>query len=177
MRNLSLFIAASLDGYIAKPGDDLRFLKRVEMEGEDYGYSAFMENIDTVILGRRTYDYVERHIGTSHYDNGQHSVYVITRSGRPSIGKTTFYTGDLAGLVRRLKNENGKGIYCDGGADVIDGLLKADLVDEFIISVVPILAGEGTRLFKGGRPEHAIELMGVRTFDTGLVQLRYRRKR
>src|SRR6476661_9680240 len=177
MRILSLFIASSLDGYIAKPGDDLSFLKLVEKEGEDYGYAEFTKNIDTLILGRKTYDYVVKEIGVSHYDNGQRDIYVITRTERPQSGRTTFYTGDLTVLVNKLKSEQGKNIYCDGGAEVINELLKHDLVDEFIISVIPILLGDGVRLFKDGRPEQTLELLTAKTFDTGLTQLHYRRKK
>ncbi|MBB1285332.1 dihydrofolate reductase [Flavisolibacter sp. BT320] len=177
MRTLSLFIAISLDGYIAKPNDDLSFLKTVEKEGEDYGYAAFTSTIDTIILGRKTYDWVMREIGPSHYDNGERAVYVITRTQRPSVGKTRFYTGDLAQLVQQLKSSEGKNIYCDGGAEVINELLKNDLVDEMIISVIPVLVGAGTRLFKDGRPEQVLELLGTKTFDTGLTQLHYRRKK
>ena len=177
MRKLSLFIAMSLDGYIAKPNDDLTFLKRVEKAGEDYGYAAFTATIDTLIIGRRTYDYVLKHVGPSHYDNGQRDVYVITRTERPNVGRTTFYTGDLTRLVKRLKSENGKNIYCDGGAEVINELMKHDLMDEFIISVVPVLLGDGIRLFKDGRPEQTLELAETKTFDTGLTQLHYKRKK
>ena len=95
MRKLSLFIATSLDGYIAKPNDDLSFLKLVEKKGEDYGYKEFTETIDTLIIGRRTYDYVVKEIGASHYDNGERNVYVITRTDRPNLGRITFYTGNL----------------------------------------------------------------------------------
>ena len=177
MRTLSLFIATSLDGYIAKPNDDLSFLKLVEKEGEDYGYAKFTSTIDTIILGRKTYDWVLREIGASHYDNGERDVYVITRTGRPDVGKTKFYTGDLTELVRQLKSENGKNIYCDGGAEIVNELLKNDLIDEFIISVIPVLVGNGIRLFKDGRPEQQLELVNTKTFDTGLTQLHYRRKK
>ena len=177
MRKLSLFIAVSLDGYIAKPNDDLTFLNLVEKTGEDYGYAEFTDTIDTLIIGRRTYDYVLKHVGPSHYDNGQRDVYVITRTERPKVGRTTFYTGDLTELVKRLKSDNGKNIYCDGGAEVINELMKHDLIDEFIISVVPVLLGNGTRLFKDGRPEQILELVETKTFDTGLTQLRYKRKK
>ena len=177
MRILSLFIASSLDGYIAKPGDDLSFLKLVEKEGEDYGYAEFTKNIDTLILGRKTYDYVLKEIGASHYDNGQRDVYVITRNERPQVGRTTFYTGNLAQLVERLKAEKGKNIYCDGGAEVINELLKHDLVDEFIISIIPVLLGDGIRLFKDGRPEQTLEFIMAKTFETGLTQLHYKRKK
>ena len=177
MRKLSLFIATSLDGYIAKPNDDLSFLKLVEKEGEDYGYSEFTANIDTIILGRKTYDYVLKEIGPSHYDNGQRDVYVITRTERPSIGRITFYTGNLTDLVQQLKSENGKGIYCDGGAEIINELLNHDLIDKFIISVIPILLGNGTRLFKDNRTEQELEFVRIKSFETGLTQLHYKRKR
>ena len=117
MRKLSLFIAMSLDGYIAKPNDDLSFLDLVEKEGEDYGYTAFTQNIDTLLIGRRTYDYVVQHVGATHYDNGDRDVYVITKTKRTTVGRTTFYTGNVQELVQRLKAQNGKNIYCDGGAE------------------------------------------------------------
>ena|SRR5690606_6211506 len=175
MRKLSLYIATSLDGYIAKPNDDLSFLKLVEKEGEDYGYEKFTANIDTIILGRKTYDYVLKEIGASHYDNGQRDVYVITRTEKPNTGRTIFYSGKLNELVQRLKSENGKNIYCDGGAEIINELLQYNLIDEFIISVIPILLGNGTRLFKDNRPEQKLELLSVKSFDTGLTQIHYKR--
>ena len=177
MRKISLFIAMSLDGYIAKPNDDLSFLKLVEKEGEDYGYVEFTAKVDTIIIGRKTYDYVVKEIGASHYDNGKRDVYVITRTERPKLDRTTFYKGNLSELVDRLKSESGKNIYCDGGAEIINELLKHDLIDEFIISVIPVLLGNGTRLFKDGRPEQTLEFIEAKTFETGLTQLHYKRKK
>lgn len=176
MRKILLFIAMSLDGYIAKPNDDLSFLKLVEKEGEDYGYAEFTSKIDTIIIGRKTYDFVIKEIGASHYDNGQRDIYVITRTERPKVGRTTFYTGNLNGLIDQLKSKNGMNIYCDGGAELINELLKHNLIDEFIISVIPVLLGDGTKLFKDGRPEQALEFIEAKTFDTGLSQLHYKRK-
>lgn len=167
----------SLDGFIAGPNDDLSFLKPVQKEDEDYGYANFTETIDTLIVGRKTYDYVLKEVGSTHYDNGQRDVYVITRTERPSIGKTTFYTGDLSKLVKRLKSENGKNIYCDGGAEIINELLKHKLIDELIISIIPVLLGDGVRLFKDGQNEQLIELVNTKTFESGLVQLHYLCKR
>ena len=177
MRTVSIFIATSLDGYIAKPNDDLSFLKIVEKEGEDYGYAAFTSTIDTVIVGRKTYDWVLKEVGSSHYDNGERDVYVITKTERPGTGRTRFYTGNLESLIKQLKSSNGKNIYCDGGSEVINELLKGDLIDELIISVIPVLLGEGTRLFKDGRPEHQLQLVNSKAFGTGLVQLHYTRKK
>lgn len=176
MRKLKIFIAMSLDGFIAKPNDDLSFLKAVEKEGEDYGYGAFTSGIDTLIIGRKTYDYVVNQIGREYYDNGSNEVYIITRTPQAATGKTTFYTGDIKALVHRLRALEGKDIYCDGGAQVIHELLSHDLVDELIISMIPILLGEGTRLFNEGRPEQLLELIDVKSYDTGLVQVHYKRK-
>lgn len=165
----------SLDGYIAKPNDDLSFLKLVEKEGEDYGYAAFMATIDTIILGRKTYDWVKKEVGMAHYDNGDKNILVLTRTPQPSVGKTIFCTENLAQLVQQLKSESGKNIFCDGGAQIVNELLAQELIDEFIISIIPIFVGDGTRLFKDGRPEQPLQLLSVQHFDTGLVQLHYRR--
>jgi dihydrofolate reductase len=176
-RKVMVFIASSMDGYIAKPNDDLSFLQIVEKEGEDYGYSAFTEHVDTIIIGRKTYDYVVKAIGAAHFENGEREVYVMTRTERPRLGKITFYSGSVAELVQQLRLAVGKHIYCDGGAEIIHELLQEDLIDEFIISVIPVMVGNGTRLFKDGRPEQGWELVSVKSFEKGLVQLHYKRAR
>jgi dihydrofolate reductase len=177
MCKVCLFIATSIDGFIAKPNDDLSFLKLVEKEGEDYGYAVFTSTIDTIILGRKTYDYVEKHIGTAHYDNGDRDVYIITRTSRPQVGRTIFYSDDVKNLIEELKSKPGKNIYCDGGAELIHALLQHDLIDEMTISIVPIVLGEGVRLFKDGGTEKLFILNSVKHFDTGLVQVHYLRKK
>lgn len=173
-RHLIIYIGTSLDGYIAKPGDDLGFLSIADQEGEDYGYNAFINTVDTVILGRKTYDWVMKQVPEFPHSNKK--AYIITRTPRPAIGNTEFYTGDLKELVLQLKAEPGQHIYCDGGAEVITELLKHNLVDELIISIVPILVGDGIRLFKDGRPELPLQLVSVRSFEKGLVQLYYRKQ-
>lgn len=172
MRKLILYIATSLDGYIAQPHDDLSFLSIVQKEGEDYGYEAFVSTVDTVILGRKTYDWVTGQFDFPHADK---KTFVITRQARPDIGNISFYTGDLSELLTRLKSASGKHIFCDGGAEIVNELLRKDLLDELIISVVPILVGSGTRLFQDGRPEQKLQLLHIKSFDTGLVQLHYGR--
>lgn len=173
-RKVILYIATSLDGYIAQPNDDLSFLSIVEQEGQDYGYADFIKTVDAVIVGRKTYDKViSMGFDFPHADKDS---YIITRTPRPSLGSIKFYTGDLKSLVDRLKSENGKNIFCDGGAEIVNELLKEDLVDEFIISVIPILVGNGTKLFKDGRPELKLELVSTKQFDKGLTQLHYRRE-
>jgi dihydrofolate reductase len=173
-RPVILYIAMSLDGYIAKPNDDLQFLEIVHQEGEDYGYNEFVSGVDTVILGRKTYDWVTRQFEFPHKEK---DAYIITRTDRPSQGRTVFYTGNLTNLIGALKKKSGKSIFCDGGAEVVTELLKHDLIDEFIISVIPILVGNGTRLFKDGRPEQKLKLVKSTSYESGLTQLHYKRLR
>lgn len=170
-RKLIVYIAMSLDGYIAKPNDDLSFLSIVEREGEDYGYADFVSKVDIVIIGRKTYDWITKQVDFPHANK---TAYVITRTPRPNIGKTVFYTGDLKELVMKLKSEQGQIIFCDGGAEIVDELLKNNLIDEMIISIVPILVGNGITLFKTGRPEIKLVLISAKNYGTGLTQLHYK---
>lgn len=170
-RKLILYIACSLDGYIAKPNDNLDFLNIVQREGEDYGYGEFIASVDTVILGRKTYDWVVGHgYGFPHADKES---YIITRQSKPSEGNLIFYNGDLRKLLFDLKSKSGKNIFCDGGAEIVNLLLRDKLFDELIVSIIPILVGDGVKLFKDNRPEQELELVSVKNFDSGLVQLHY----
>ncbi len=170
-RKVILYIAMSLDGYIAKSNDDLDFLSIVEQEGQDYGYADFVKTVDAVIVGRKTYDKViSMGYGFAHNDK---DVYIITRTPRPSIGSVKFYTNSIQDLVAKLKSGQGKNIFVDGGAEIVNELLKGNLIDEFYISVIPFLLGEGISLFKDGRPALKVKLISTKQFDKGLVQLHY----
>jgi dihydrofolate reductase len=171
-RKLILFIACSLDGYIARSNDDLSFLNRVQKKGEYYHYADFINTVDTVILGRRTYDWVMSQV--QEFPHADKESYVITRTKRPKLGNTTFYTGNLKELVISLKAKSGKNIFCDGGAEIVNELLTLKLFDELIISIIPVLLGDGIRLFKDGRPEQDLELITSSSYATGLVQLHYK---
>lgn len=171
-RKVILYIAASLDGYIAKPGDDLGFLDLVQKEGEDYGYQEFMAGVDTVIMGRKTYDWVMKQFDTFPHEGKKW--YMITRTARPPEENVVFYTGDLIELIHWLKQEEGKNIFCIGGAEIVHALMKEKLIDEFIISFIPVFVGNGIMLFKDGRPEQGLELVSVKRFDTGLLQVHYK---
>ncbi len=171
-RKLCLFIAMSIDGYIAQPDGDISFLDEMNQEGEDYGYSAFIETVDTVLLGRKTYEKIQSMGIESPY--GDRAVHVITRTPRVNSGKTTFYSGDLNELVTALKSKSGKNIYCDGGAEIVQQLLSLDLIDEITISIIPVLLGEGIRLFSDHFQEKKLKLTESKSFEKGLVQLHYR---
>lgn len=173
-RKVILYISMSLDGYIATKDNSLEFLSMVEQEGEDYGYNDFVKSVDAVIIGRKTYEKVIA-MGYA-YPHTDKDVYILTRTAKPSIGNFKFYTDDLTRLVNDLKRQPGKNIYCDGGAEIANELMKNNLVDEYIISVIPILLGDGIKLFKDGRPEQRLELISSKQYDTGLTQLHYKRE-
>lgn len=163
----------SLDGYIATKDNDLGFLSIIEKEGEDYGYNDFVKSVDAIIIGRKTYEKVIS-MGFD-YPHINKDVYIITRNEKPQIGSFKFYSGDLKQLVSSLKSNPGKNIYCDGGSEIANELIKSNLIDEYIISIIPILLGDGIKLFKDGRPEQLLKLVSTKQFEKGLTQLHYKR--
>jgi dihydrofolate reductase len=170
-RKIILYIAMSLDGFIATKNDDLTFLNVVEKEGEDYGYTAFYETVDTVILGRRTYEKVIAMGFKPHEDK---ETWIITQRPEPDKGRHHFYTGDLKGLVQQLRKQEGKNVFVDGGAFVAQAFLEEHLLDEIIISIIPVLLGDGISLFGNENLGLNLQLLETKTFEKGLVQLHYR---
>ncbi len=169
-RKLILYIAMSLDGFIAKKDDNLDFLSLVEKPNEDYGYAEFTNTIDTVIWGRKTFDKVKSFgLDIPHADK---KVYVISKS-KQGIDGHVEYSNDVVDLVKKLKSEEGKDIYCDGGAEIVTLLLNSALFDRIIISVIPHILGDGIRLFKENNLEQKLSLKKSVSYPSGLVQLCY----
>lgn len=170
-RALIVYIAMSLDGYIATPEGDLDFLSTVAQEGEDYGYADFLQQVDTVLWGRKTYEKVLSFGGPlPHADK---RVYVLTKSRQGREGQVQF-VDDLPGLVRSLQQEQeGLAIYCDGGGALVSELLRLQCVDQLIISIIPQLLGDGIRLFQPPGPVQKLQLLYSKPFPSGLVQLCY----
>lgn len=167
-----LYIASSLDGFIAGANDDLSFLSLVEQEGEDYGYQSFYANVDAVVLGRRTYEKViELGVPAPHAEK---ETYVITKTPKPAVGNTHFFTGNVTELIARLRDEEGKTIFVDGGSQMVALLRQQFLLDEMVVSIIPILLGKGIPLFAENLPNQKLELLQCQSFPKGLVQLRYR---
>lgn len=160
----------SLDGYIATPDDNLDFLNIVNSPGEDYGYEDFTNTVDTVIWGRKTYDKVLS-FGID-FPHKNKKVYVLSAE-RSGSDEHVSYVNDVPALIRQLQAEEGKGIYCDGGAGLVFELLKHSLIDQVIVSVIPHLLGNGVRLFKDGRPEEKLRFKKSISYPSGLVQLWY----
>jgi len=176
-RPIRVFIACSLDGFIAGPGDDLSWLPQ-PTPGEDYGYAAHMQQTAALLLGRRTYDVASRF---TPWPYGDTPVFVATNRLLELAAPTVFgISGDPAELLRAVEYQLGKleigpegGIYLDGGA-VIRQFLDAGLIDQLTVSVIPVVLGAGTPLFAGAAARHRLELESTEAFANGLVQLRYR---
>ena len=162
----------SLDGIIALPGDDISWLSIAEKEGEDYGYAKFMSEVDTLILGRKSYDKVLSMVGNFPPAN-THTCYVITRQQRDTEGNVQFYNKPIVDLINHLKSEKGKNIYCDGGAEIVQLMMQENLIDEYIIFIAPILLGNGKQLFKGDTPLNKLKLLSSTSYETGMVCLHY----
>ena len=174
-RKLVLYISMSLDGFLATKDDDLSWLSIVEKEGEDYGYEEFTKNVDTYIVGRKTYDTVLELMNGGFPQAKQYQCYVITRQERADENGVRFFNGKIEELIHQLKSEEGGHIYCDGGGQIVRLLMEKDLIDEYIISVIPIVLGEGKRLFLGGVDPINLKAKSSKHYDSGLIQLRYER--
>lgn len=145
-RKIVCYIAISLDGYIATEDDSLEWLMKVEMEG-DAGYAEFMESIDTVVMGRRTYDWVvEAEEGKLPYPDKECYVFSSKESGQK--GHVKFTNEAIGQFAENLKRQPGKDIWVVGGGNLVHGFLKERLIDEFIISIAPTLIGKGIPLFQ-----------------------------
>ena len=170
-RKVVLYIASSLDGVIAKPDDDLSFLDNLQHGEEDYGYHDLMKDVDTVILGRRTFMWVKEKTGE--YPHQDKEVFVVTRRKSGSENNVTYWPGSLRDLVDQLQAKEGGTIYCDGGAAVVNEMLRKDCLDEIILSVAPVILGEGIRLFHDSIPERKLKLIESKSYPSGIVQLTY----
>ncbi|MBK6690799.1 MAG: dihydrofolate reductase [Myxococcales bacterium] len=166
----SVFIAASLDGFIARPSGAIDWLSIVERPGKAYGWKAFFDSVDTLLMGRKTY---ETALGFDAWPYAGKRCVVLTHEAPRSRHGEAFYRGDFTELVERLGAEGARRVYVDGGT-VIAQLLGAQLIDDVTVSVIPVLLGEGAPLAPAIGRDVRLALTGHRAFESGLVQLRYR---
>lgn len=167
----SVFLATSLDGFIARPDGGIDWLAQVDRPGEDYGIKAFSSSVDTLVMGRKTYDTA---LGFPEWPYaGLRCVIVTHDTSRVAKHGETFHSGELAPLVELLGREGSKRIYVDGGT-LVGQALKAGLVDDLTVSVIPVVLGEGTPLAPALGRDVRLELVEHRAYESGLVQLVYR---
>ena len=171
----SVYIATSVDGFIARPNGDIDWLAVADEGGEteDYGYQEFIETVDHLVMGRNSFEKVLS-FGTWPYNGTQ----VVVLSSRPLpipedlAGAVEWMSGAPAEVHRRLAERGAKHLYIDGGK-TIQGFLAAGLIDELVITKIPVLIGDGLPLF--GSLPHDVHLrhLGTKTYANGLVQSRY----
>jgi dihydrofolate reductase len=172
MRRLKLFIATSLDGYIAGPADDISWL----FHDGDYGYAAFYAGIDTVLLGRRTYATA---LAFPEWPYADRNVVVFTRGGDFNVASpnTVATSRAPADVVAELRARPGKDLWLVGGGELVRSCLDAGLIDDLIVSIHPLLLGEGVPLVAPGAARTSLALTGERRYPSGLMQLTYRADR
>ena len=171
MRKLRLYIATTLDGYIAGPNGELDWL---EAAGDlDYGYEEFYTSIDTTVMGSSTYQFT---LTAPEFPYPDKTNYVFTRgTPPPDTPNVRFVSGDIAAFVRSLKHEPGKDIWLVGGGQVNTVMLNEGLVDEMTLTIFPVVLGEGIPLFAPGARRSLFRTAGCDTYDTGLIQWRLTR--
>lgn len=171
-REAVVYIAQSLDGFIAREDGDISWLDMVASDGEDYGYGGFFTSVDIVVLGRKTYEKVKSMSPETSYIGKK--VYVLTKDTHKDEDEVV-YCNDVEKLFNDLKSRGGGKIFIDGGALTIKSLRDIDMIDRYVISIIPVMIGRGIRLF-GGLEEPVttvMELVSCKKFESGLVQLEY----
>ena len=162
-----LYVATSLDGFIADCDGGVDWL----FTDGDYGYSAFYDSIGALIMGRKTYEQVLS-FGEWPYDGK--AAYVYTRSVLPGEHPhVEFVSGDVGEFVAALRARCSQDIWLVGGAQLIAPFRAQGLIDQYVLSVHPVLLGEGIPLFRGTQPRAGLRLEDAKSYPSGLVQLVY----
>jgi len=170
-----VFIATSLDGFIARPDGSLDWLILPEHQGEDHGYTGFIQTMDAIIMGRGTYEAV-RGFDPWPYDK---PVLVLSRQlagtePPPALrGKLAFADLSPQAAMDHLASQGAARVYVDGG-QIVQSFLRAGLVADMVISRIPVLIGEGRSLFGDTGGDIRFSHEETRSFPSGLVQSRYR---
>ena len=170
-----IFIATSLDGFVARQDYRLDWLMKQKTEGEDHGYDAFLKSVDGLVMGSGSYKTV---LAFGEWPYAQ-PVVVMSRSlsqaDVPAELTDRVRVTKLAppDLMRELQAEGWDRAYIDGG-QVVQSFLRANLIQDLIVTLVPILIGEGRRLFGTVVGDIDLELLGATSFPSGLLQTRYR---
>jgi dihydrofolate reductase len=169
MRKVRLFIATSLDGYIAGRDGDVSWL----FDDGDYGHTAFYAGIDTVLVGRRTYDVARR---LSVWPYAGRNVVVFTRGSESGVTSpnTVATSRTPADVVAELRSRDGKDLWLAGGGALVASFMDSGLIDDVTVSIHPVLLGDGIALVAKGARTMPLALVAERRFPSGLVQLTYR---
>lgn len=172
-RKIILNIAISLDGYIASEDGTFEWIKGDGDHTLDtfnqLSYETFLESIDTVLIGRKAY----LDCGVADFDDK--SVLVVTSKQMKDHDNIKFISGDIVEYLELLKENQGKDIYLFGGGLVLDPFIKANIIDEYIIGIIPIILGKGRPLFMENNPTIYLHLEEISSIE-GIVIFRYTKR-
>ncbi len=157
----------SLDGYIAREDGSIDWLTMYENSGEDYGFKELYNKISIVLIGGTTFRQVQE-------DYKGKEVYVFSSRMPANKGDNIhFVSGNIQSILFKMEKEDKGDMWLVGGANLIHQFMRKSLIDEFIITIIPILLGNGIPLFLGKYPEIKLTLSNVVSYKSGLVQLYY----
>src|SRR5215467_3243985 len=176
-RKIIVYIATSADGYIARPDGDVEWLNR-RPHTIDYGMRAFYATIDTILLGRKTYDWGVEYcrkngIKRSLFDKKFANYVFSHKPPKKAPPEVQFVSEPVKAFARRLRATPGKHIWMMGGGELIASFLDAGEIDEFDIHVIPTLIGEGIPLVAPRHRDIALRLRSAKKFPDGVVRLHY----
>ena len=175
MSRVRVFIACSLDGFIAGPNDDIAWLNSPvdDTDPTEDTFKPFLEEVGSMLMGRRTHDVVAGFEGEWPY--GDLPILVATKRPLESaLESVQAIGGDIESMIAAAKTAAGSGdVYLDGGS-LIRSALDTGLIDEMTITVIPVILGQGLPLFAGVAQRHALQFLGGRSIGGGLMELRYR---
>lgn len=176
MRKIVLFIAMSLDGYVADSNGGVDWLKGQSDDTENIDvYSQFVKDVDTILMGWNTYYQVTTELSPTEWIYEDFTTYVITHKEIDSSERIHFTNENPSELLEKLKAEDGKDIWICGGANLVQQLMCDDLIDQYYISVIPTLLGSGIRLFENVGREIKLKLLKTQTYN-GITDLVYARR-
>jgi dihydrofolate reductase len=176
-RKIVTLVAVSADGFIARPDGSVEWLDRPRPKG-DYGMGEFYRSIDTILLGRKTYEvalgFQREGVVDSAFDPKLKN-YVFTRTLKPAdaVPAVEFVREPVKSFATRLRSQKGKNIWMMGGGELIASFLDEGEIDEFIISVIPTFIGEGIPLIAPRHRMIPLKLLSSRTHPDGVVTLHY----
>jgi len=175
-RKVILYIAETLDGFIAKPDGNINFLLDNDFtsgETKDREYDKLAKRIDTVVMGRKTYNQVANEIAPNNYPYDDFENYILTTKSENDIDNMHFVNADVVDLIRGLKKESSKkDIWIIGGSSIIAPLVNADLIDEYQIGIIPIVLGSGLPLFSDKTKFKELNLESAKKIN-GIAYLEY----
>ena len=166
MRSIILNVAVSLDGLIEGPKGEYDWC----LTDQDYGMKAFLDRIDAVFYGRKSYEMMMKVDGTNPFANKKSFVFSNTMAPGSDY---ELVAGDIKSKVTAIKQSKGRDIWLFGGASLTASLMKEQLVDELMLAVHPIVLGRGKGLFEMMDNRQALKLLETKSYSSGLVGIHY----